>query len=100
MSKRGWSLNSLQYPDSIHLCCTVRTCGPKVEGEFIADLKECVAEAKARADANPEEVTIEEPGRAKTAPSLCFGSRPRPGPVPAAFSLDTNVPTSFSLHTH
>mmetsp|Transcript_90238 Transcript_90238/g.258011 ORF Transcript_90238/g.258011 Transcript_90238/m.258011 type:complete len:626 (-) Transcript_90238:160-2037(-) len=55
MSKKGWSLNSLQHPDSIHLCCTVRTCGPEVEADFITDLKACVAQAAARALEAPEE---------------------------------------------
>ena len=47
MAKHNWSLNSLQNPNCVHLCCTIRTVGPEVEDKFIADLEQCVAEVKA-----------------------------------------------------
>lgn len=42
MSKKGWSLNSLQSPASVHICCTVKTGG--IEETFLSDLSECAAE--------------------------------------------------------
>lgn len=45
MSKKGWSLNLLQKPASIHLCVTVRSVGKS--DMFIRELKEVVAELKA-----------------------------------------------------
>jgi len=42
LTKRGWNLNSLQYPSSIHICCTTLT--PKSDDLLIADLKELAAE--------------------------------------------------------
>jgi len=40
MSKKGWSLNSLQKPASVHLCCTVRHIGQ--HDLFLRELKECL----------------------------------------------------------
>ena len=45
MAKKGWSLNSLQAPASVHLCVTVRTVGH--EQRFLDDLQECFASVKA-----------------------------------------------------
>jgi len=44
MSKRGWHLNALTGPPAVHIACTRLTI-PVVD-QFIAELKECVAEAK------------------------------------------------------
>lgn len=40
MVRRGWSLNALQHPPSLHICCTVRTVGHA--DRFINDLKAAV----------------------------------------------------------
>jgi len=40
MSKKGWKLNSLQNPPSVHVCVTMNIV-PKVD-EFVEDLKESV----------------------------------------------------------
>lgn len=40
MSKKGWALNSLQNPASVHLCCTVKHIG--IEGKFVKDLRDSV----------------------------------------------------------
>jgi len=41
MTKRGWALNALQRPNSVHLCLTYKHVG---KGEiFVSDLTECVA---------------------------------------------------------
>lgn len=45
MAKKGWSLNSLQHPNAVHLCCTVRTVGH--EGKFLKDLEEATAAVRA-----------------------------------------------------
>lgn len=42
MSKKGWSLNSLQNPASIHICCTVTHVGR--ESAFLKDLEDSVKE--------------------------------------------------------
>merc|ERR1719378_641278 len=44
MSKKGWNLNALQKPNSVHLCCTYKHVGKA--DEFIADLREAVALVK------------------------------------------------------
>jgi glutamate/tyrosine decarboxylase-like PLP-dependent enzyme len=45
MSKKGWSLNLLQNPASIHLCVTVQSVGKTQL--FISELKEVIAELAA-----------------------------------------------------
>lgn len=40
MIEKGWSLNALQKPASLHLCVTLRTV-PKVD-QFLRDLRACV----------------------------------------------------------
>lgn len=44
LSKKGWMLNTLQHPSSIHLCCTLQHVG--AEDRFIKDLTDAVAKAK------------------------------------------------------
>ena len=44
MSKRGWSLNTLQRPSCIHLCVTLQTV-PHAD-KFVAELKSVVEEVK------------------------------------------------------
>jgi len=45
LTKRGWNLNSLQYPPSIHICCTYLTTN--VEDDFIKDMTAIVGELMA-----------------------------------------------------
>jgi sphinganine-1-phosphate aldolase len=52
MAKKGWSLNALQNPNSVHLCCTQRTVGS--EKMFLDDLRACVDEVRASPNANEE----------------------------------------------
>lgn len=44
MNKRGWSLNALQKPNSLHLCVTGRHVGK--EEEFLSDLHAAIEETK------------------------------------------------------
>jgi sphinganine-1-phosphate aldolase len=44
LAKKGWSLNTLQHPSSIHLCVTLQHVG--AEERFIQDLKDAVKQAK------------------------------------------------------
>jgi sphinganine-1-phosphate aldolase len=46
MNKRGWSLNGLQRPPSVHLCVTLRHTEPGVAERFVRDLADAVAEVK------------------------------------------------------
>ncbi len=46
MSHRGWSLNGLQRPPSVHICVTLRHTLPGVAERFLADLKAAVEEVK------------------------------------------------------
>ncbi|KAK8743596.1 hypothetical protein OTU49_001150 [Cherax quadricarinatus] len=40
MSKRGWNLNALQFPSSIHLAVTVLHTQPEVSDRFLKDIRE------------------------------------------------------------
>ena len=51
--EHGWSLNSLQSPASVHLCCTVQTVGH--EAKFLADLKESLDFSKAAVKAGDKD---------------------------------------------
>ena len=44
MKDRGWNLNSLQFPPSIHLCVTLLHTQEGVADRFIRDITECTAE--------------------------------------------------------
>ncbi|RKP14564.1 pyridoxal phosphate-dependent transferase [Piptocephalis cylindrospora] len=44
MRHRGWNLNALQFPSSLHLACTTLTVGH--EEDFARDLRESIAEAR------------------------------------------------------
>jgi glutamate/tyrosine decarboxylase-like PLP-dependent enzyme len=46
LTKRGWSLNGLQRPPSVHLCVTLRHTQPGVAERFLADLRAAVAESR------------------------------------------------------
>ncbi|XP_062257672.1 sphingosine-1-phosphate lyase 1 isoform X2 [Platichthys flesus] len=43
LTTKGWNLNTLQYPSSIHICCTVLHTNGEVADNFIRDVKEQVA---------------------------------------------------------
>ncbi len=57
MSHRGWSLNGLQRPPSMHLCVTLRHTGPGVAERFVDDLAAAVEETRA----DPETVAAMAP---------------------------------------
>lgn len=44
MIKRGWNLNELQLPESIHLCVTLNHCSDEIVVKFIKDLRKSVDE--------------------------------------------------------
>lgn len=48
MSKRGWNLNTLQHPSSIHICCTYLHKG--LAPKFLKDLREVVTHVKENPD--------------------------------------------------
>ncbi|XP_026164985.1 sphingosine-1-phosphate lyase 1 [Mastacembelus armatus] len=43
LTSKGWNLNTLQFPSSIHICCTVLHTQPGVTDQFIRDVREQVA---------------------------------------------------------
>ncbi|MBK9317325.1 MAG: aminotransferase class V-fold PLP-dependent enzyme [Acidobacteria bacterium] len=51
MSRRGWSLNGLILPPSVHICVTLRHAQPGVKERFIDDLKAAVEFVRGNPDA-------------------------------------------------
>lgn len=47
MTKRGWSLNTLQNPPCVHLCVTMRHTQPGRTRGFVEDLKDSLAACRA-----------------------------------------------------
>ncbi|XP_041125408.1 sphingosine-1-phosphate lyase 1 isoform X1 [Polyodon spathula] len=43
MTAKGWNLNTLQFPSSIHICVTLLHTKPGVAEQFIRDMKDSVA---------------------------------------------------------
>ncbi|XP_072293255.1 sphingosine-1-phosphate lyase 1 isoform X2 [Eucyclogobius newberryi] len=43
LTSKGWNLNTLQYPSSIHICCTVLHTQPGVADRFVTDVMDAVA---------------------------------------------------------
>ncbi|XP_072247479.1 sphingosine-1-phosphate lyase 1 isoform X2 [Leuresthes tenuis] len=43
LTSKGWNLNTLQYPSSIHICCTLLHTRQGIAERFIRDIKEQVA---------------------------------------------------------
>merc|ERR1712154_369907 len=52
MTKKGWSLNSLQNPSSVHLCVTLKTV--EHADQFIDDLGEVVRDLRAQTSCKPK----------------------------------------------
>ncbi|XP_030425831.1 sphingosine-1-phosphate lyase 1 isoform X1 [Gopherus evgoodei] len=44
LSTRGWNLNVLQFPSSIHLCITQLHTKPGIAEQFLEDVRDCVLE--------------------------------------------------------
>ncbi|XP_007896093.1 sphingosine-1-phosphate lyase 1 [Callorhinchus milii] len=53
LTSKGWNLNTLQFPSSIHICVTLLHTKPGIADNFIKDVRECVAEIMK----NPSEKT-------------------------------------------
>ncbi|KAF6725658.1 Sphingosine-1-phosphate lyase 1 [Oryzias melastigma] len=43
LTSKGWNLNTLQFPSSIHICCTVLHTQPGVAERFVQDVRDQVA---------------------------------------------------------
>ena len=76
MAKKGWSLNALQRPASVHICVTYIHTAEGVVENFIADLTECVDAACAAAD-DPNA----EPSKDGNAPVYGMAESLPPGPL-------------------
>lgn len=70
MTDRGWSLNGLQRPASLHLCVTLRHTQPGVAERFLEDLRESVAFVKAHPEVSGGQAPIY--GMANTLPDRGF----------------------------
>ena len=46
MNKKGWNLNMLQNPKSIHLCITLQHVNKNIKDQFVKNIKETLKELK------------------------------------------------------
>lgn len=53
LTARGWNLNSLQFPESFHICLTLLHTKKGVAEKFIKDVRECTAEIMKDPKAKP-----------------------------------------------
>uniref|UniRef100_H3AW53 sphinganine-1-phosphate aldolase n=1 Tax=Latimeria chalumnae TaxID=7897 RepID=H3AW53_LATCH len=44
LTSKGWNLNTLQFPSSIHICVTLLHTKPKVKEQFVEDVRTSVSE--------------------------------------------------------
>lgn len=44
MTSKGWNLNTLQFPSSIHICVTLLHTRGSVADRFVGDVRQSVAE--------------------------------------------------------
>lgn len=58
MTERGWSLNGLHKPASVHLCVTLRHAEPGVVDRFLGDLRGSVEFVKANPDVSGGQAPI------------------------------------------
>ncbi len=70
MADRGWSLNGLQRPPSLHLCVTLRHTEPGVAERFLDDLRESVEFVRKHPDVSGGQAPIY--GMANTLPDRTF----------------------------
>ncbi|KAG8435055.1 hypothetical protein GDO86_013137 [Hymenochirus boettgeri] len=61
LTAKGWNLNSLQFPSSIHLCLTLLHTKPGVAQEFVTDVKHSVS------------VIMKDPGAKTTGVGAIYG---------------------------
>lgn len=74
MSKRGWSLNSLQNPASIHLCVTLVHTRDGGARQFLADLRSSVESVKSSPSDQYKDGMSAIYGLAGTVPASMVGS--------------------------
>jgi sphinganine-1-phosphate aldolase len=52
MKQKGWNLSALQYPSSIHLCCTMLHTQDGVADRFVRDVRESAETIMANPEAH------------------------------------------------
>jgi len=68
MGKKGWYLNALQMPPSVHICVTMLHTKSGVVERFVSDMKECVAVLLKDPNAKPTEGAAAMYGATATVP--------------------------------
>uniref|UniRef100_A0A3Q3WFI2 sphinganine-1-phosphate aldolase n=1 Tax=Mola mola TaxID=94237 RepID=A0A3Q3WFI2_MOLML len=95
LTSKGWNLNTLQYPSSIHICCTVLHTQAGVADHFICDVREQVAIIMK----NPKEKTTGKGaiyGMAQTIPDRSIVTEISRGFLDCLYS--TEVPSANNSH--
>ena len=54
LNKKGWNLNNLQFPSSVHICVTYRHTEEGMVEQFLSDVREIANELKKDPTAAPK----------------------------------------------
>ncbi|CAL8299712.1 unnamed protein product [Merluccius merluccius] len=97
LGSKGWNLNTLQYPSSIHICCTVLHTQPGVAERFVSDVREQVAIIMK----NPKEKTTGMGaiyGMAQSIPDRSMVTEISCGFLDCLYSTEVHKPTPPAAH--
>ncbi|XP_059928419.1 sphingosine-1-phosphate lyase 1 isoform X2 [Gadus macrocephalus] len=97
LTTKGWNLNTLQYPSSIHICCTVLHTKEGVAEKFVKDVGEQVAIIMK----NPKEKTTGMGaiyGMAQSIPDRSMVTEISCGFLDCLYSTEVHKPTAPEVH--
>nr|XP_057908641.1 sphingosine-1-phosphate lyase 1 isoform X1 [Doryrhamphus excisus] len=97
LTTKGWNLNTLQYPSSIHICCTLLHTQPGVVERFVGDIREQVAIIMK----NPKEKTTGKGaiyGMAQSIPDRSMVTEISRGFLDCLYSTEVKSPKSNASH--
>ncbi|CAL8257022.1 unnamed protein product [Lota lota] len=97
LTTKGWNLNTLQYPSSIHICCTVLHTQTGVADKFVNDVREQVAIIMK----NPKEKTTGMGaiyGMAQSIPDRSMVTEISCGFLDCLYSTEVYKPTTPAAH--
>lgn len=97
LTKRGWNLNSLQFPSSIHFCVTYLTTKKGVADSFVNDVRECCAKLMKDPQNNKEGMAAIY-GMAQGIPDRSIVAEVACGFLDCVYNINTSQPQENGVH--
>lgn len=97
LTKRGWNLNSLQFPSSIHFCVTYLTTKKGVADSFVKDVRECCAKLMKDPKNNKEGMAAIY-GMAQGIPDRSIVAEVACGFLDCVYNINTSQPQENGVH--